>query len=263
MNITTTRPTETERCLEDQPTGVPKGVAIYARVGTEEQAERQTIQNQLIACREYCHNHGYQISAEYTDEGVSGSVSFGERPGGKQLLEDAQAGKFSIALILRLDRLSRDVIDALVTHQRLQSLKVEVKSLTESFDDSPSGKFAYTVMSGVAQLEKALIGERTIAGKKRKAREGLYVGGHIPLGYMLNSKTRRLEIYEPHAAIVREVFKLYIELGSAWMVAKRLGSIPPFDPDLTQGMVFNRSLFWKRLRNGGPWETSTVYSRAL
>ncbi|HXG35669.1 MAG TPA: recombinase family protein, partial [Dehalococcoidia bacterium] len=224
----------------------PVWAAIYARVSTEEQAERQTIQTQLSACREFCRHHGWEIVGEYCDDGVSGSVPFANRPQGARLLEKARMGGISLVVVARLDRLSRDVVDALVTYRRLQALKVEVKSLSESFDDSPAGQFTLTVMSGVAQLEKALITERTKSGRRRIAGEGKYAGGAIPLGYVLRPSDLKYVPYEPHAAVVREVFRLYLELGSHMAVAKRLPPVPAFDPELAPGMEFRPSPSWYR-----------------
>jgi len=39
-----------------------KRVAIYARVSTQDQGERQTIQSQLMACREFCETRDYRVS---------------------------------------------------------------------------------------------------------------------------------------------------------------------------------------------------------
>jgi len=63
--------------------------AIYARVSTEGQAERQTIESQLLACRDYCAQHNYEVIGEYLEDGVSGSVPFADRPAGARLLADA------------------------------------------------------------------------------------------------------------------------------------------------------------------------------
>ena len=45
----------------------------------------------------------------YADEGVSGTIPFEKRPEGKQLLEDARAGKFNTVVFLESERIGRDV----------------------------------------------------------------------------------------------------------------------------------------------------------
>ena len=84
--------------------------AIYARVSTDEQAERQTIENQLAACPAYCERQGHEVFAEYLDEGVSGTVPFIERPAGAQLIAAAEASELDLAITYRLDRYGRDAL---------------------------------------------------------------------------------------------------------------------------------------------------------
>ena len=49
--------------------------AIYARVSTEDQAERGTIKAQLDFLRKYCGLHEIPIAGEYVDDGISGSAA--------------------------------------------------------------------------------------------------------------------------------------------------------------------------------------------
>ena len=48
-------------------------VALYARVSTRLQEKGQTIQSQVEALCKYAQDKGYQIVAEYKDEGYSGA----------------------------------------------------------------------------------------------------------------------------------------------------------------------------------------------
>ena len=66
-------------------------VAIYSRVSTEDQAEAQTIETQLSACRDYCLRAGYEVVEVFKDEGVSGATALADRPKGKALLEALEA----------------------------------------------------------------------------------------------------------------------------------------------------------------------------
>jgi site-specific DNA recombinase len=180
--------------------------AIYARVSTEDQAERATIENQLYACRRYCEQRGYEVVDEYSDAGVSGSVPIEERPSGKRLLEDAEAKRFERVLVYRLDRLSRDTLGALLAYQRLATLKTPVESVEENFDDSPSGAFQRTVMMGVSELEKAFIRKRTMSGRQRRIREGKYQAPVTPYGYRYVPETGQLELDPIQAPVVKQMF---------------------------------------------------------
>jgi site-specific DNA recombinase len=52
-----------------------KAVAAYARVSTERQAERQTIEQQVDVLQQYAQQQGWRLSPEriYRDDGVSGA----------------------------------------------------------------------------------------------------------------------------------------------------------------------------------------------
>ena len=82
-------------------------VAIYARVSSEDQAERGTIENQIEFAAKYCDLHQLEIIDWYKDDGVTGTIPLEQRPEGRRLLEDAQAGRFELLLMYRLDRLGR------------------------------------------------------------------------------------------------------------------------------------------------------------
>ena len=55
-------------------------VALYSKVSTEDQAERETIQNQINIAGTLCPAMGSEIAECYFDDGVSGMIPLGERP---------------------------------------------------------------------------------------------------------------------------------------------------------------------------------------
>ena len=80
-------------------------VALYLRVSTEEQRERQSIATQLDFALRYCALHQLTIHQTYADDGVSGTVPVELRPLGARLLEDARQHQFNQLLVFKLDRL--------------------------------------------------------------------------------------------------------------------------------------------------------------
>jgi site-specific DNA recombinase len=167
-----------------QPRGIIPIAAIYARVSTEDQAERQTVQAQLDFLRRYCDLHALPIAGEYIDDGISGAKPLATRPEGARLLADAEAGQFSVVLVYRLDRLGRSLTALLSAHEQLERADVAIKSATEPFDtSSPIGKFLFQLLGSLAELERSTITERMTMGRDRVARQGKYTGGPIPFGY--------------------------------------------------------------------------------
>jgi len=138
-------------------------VALYLRVSTEEQRERQSIATQNDFALRYCALHQLQIHQTYSDDGVSGTVPVELRPLGRRLLDDAQLHKFDQLLIFKLDRLGRDTRLILNTVAELEKHGVRVRSMTEEFDTATStGRLMLTMLSGFAAHERELIRERSI-----------------------------------------------------------------------------------------------------
>src|ERR1035438_9064568 len=102
-------------------------VAIYARVSTEEQRERQSIDTQREFGQRFCQLHTLPVFRVYSDDGVSGTVPLDRRPEGGQILSDARLGKFDQLLVYRLDRLGRDT--RLILNARSEEHTSELQSL--------------------------------------------------------------------------------------------------------------------------------------
>ena len=145
-------------------------VALYLRVSTEEQRERQSIATQREFAERYCALHQLSISTVYADDGVSGIVPLPVRPAGARILPDARLHRFDQLLVYRLDRLGRDTRLTLQAVAELEECGVRVKSLTEEFDTATaSGRLMLTLLSGFAAHEREVIRERSLAGAQRVA----------------------------------------------------------------------------------------------
>ncbi|MGC4059969.1 MAG: recombinase family protein [Aquabacterium sp.] len=69
---------------------------LYARYSTDKQRET-SVEDQLREARARAQREGWPVAAVHSDEGISGSIPVALRPGGKALLADALAGRFSCA----------------------------------------------------------------------------------------------------------------------------------------------------------------------
>ncbi len=192
--------------------------AIYCRVSSEEQRERQTINNQREFAERYCALHEIPLHDFYLDDGVSGTIALELRPEGSRLIADAEAKAFDTVLVYKLDRLGRNPRLILNSVGDLEAAGVQIRSMTEAFDtSSPSGRFMLTMLAGVAGLERDTIVERSMEGTKRLARAGAWLGGIVPYGYRVEGKSKdaRLVISEEplpgiemtEADVVRLIFR--------------------------------------------------------
>ena len=205
--------------------------AIYTRKSTEEGLEQEF--NTLDAQRESGEayiasqkNEGWECLVErYDDGGFSGGNL--ERPALKRLLADIEAGKIDCIVVYKVDRLSRSLLDFARIMEVLDQRKVAFVSVTQQFNTStPMGRLVLNVLLSFAQFEREIIGERIrdkIAALRHK---GKWAGGFPILGYDVdrtgNSPKLIVNTYE--ARRVREIFDLYLSLGSLMPVVDELAS---------------------------------------
>jgi len=218
-----------------------KKAAMYLRVSTEEQLDKQTILNQRQYGERYFALHNILIYCWYADDGVSGTLPLNQRPEGARLLANARAGKIDTLYVYKLDRLGRDSRLILNAINELETLGVQVKSMTETFDTTdPVGRFLVTVLGGVAGLERDNIVQRSTEGTNRLARQGAWLGGIVPYGYRAigKGKDSRLVVSEQpipgcncsEAEVVRRIYHMAAEEDkSCHAIADHLNAldIPP------------------------------------
>ena len=79
--------------------------AVYARVSTEMDSQRTSIDNQIGIFENYAAERDWEIVKIYTDK-QSGTK--GNRPGLKALIDDGKAGMYDVILAKELSRLARN-----------------------------------------------------------------------------------------------------------------------------------------------------------
>jgi site-specific DNA recombinase len=233
--------------------GATERVALYLRVSSEEQRDRETIEIQREFLEQYRNLYELEVADIYKDDGISGTIPLHERAEGRRLLDDAKAGKFDVVLVYKLDRLGRSLLVIVDAHDRLQTAGVSLRSATEPIDTSnPSGRLIFQMLASFAEYERETIGERTRAGLHRALRNGKYVG-RIPYGYKLAQDGSSLEVVEDEAAIVREIIERIAQGSTLYSESKRLNdeSIP------SPGWRFKSANAGKR-KYGTSWSPTTV-----
>jgi site-specific DNA recombinase len=221
-------------------------VVKYLRVSTDEQKKKQTVGNQAEALKRYeAARPDAMVVDEFVDEGVSGTVAFGERAQGRRLLVAARAGKFDEVWVVRADRLGRDAADMLVLWRTFKELEVKPVGTEQSIESYLS----YGIQALFADDEHETIRSRLLAGTERWAAEGCYVGGMAPLGYMValgEDKRSRLVPNDTivwsnltEADVARRIFNhLAIDRWSCRRIAiefNRLGISTSSDPRSRRG----------------------------
>src|SRR5438270_2215888 len=137
----------------------------YARVSTDD----QNLALQLDALR--------SVGCEVIHEDKASGVLNG-RKGLTQALKGCAAG--DVLVVWKLDRLARSLHDLVVIAQDLKGRDVGLKILTgegAAVDTTrPQGRMIFGILTVMAEFEREMISERTVAGMQAAKRRGRHVG---------------------------------------------------------------------------------------
>ena len=137
----------------------------YIRVSTNDQ--NTDLQRKALMCA------GCE---QIFEDKMSGTKS--ERPGLKRALKCLKRG--DTLVVWKLDRLGRRMKHLIALTEELRAKVVNFRSLTDSIDTStPMGRFFFHMMGALAEMERELIVERTLAGLAAARAQGR-VGGRRP-----------------------------------------------------------------------------------
>ncbi len=164
----------------------PLRVDGYGRVSTDEQArEGLSLVHQERQIRRYCELYGLDLVRVAIDPGVSAKTL--ERDGLASVLDDLRQGRADGVVILKLDRLTRqlrdwsDLIDEFFSERAGRRLF----SVNDSIDTrTPSGRMVLNMIMTVAQWEREEIAYRTSNALQGKIGRGERCG-RLRFGYTL------------------------------------------------------------------------------
>jgi len=237
---------------------------LYVRVSTLNQVDRDSLSTQESRLIAYCEANGYHAYQVYRDAGFSAKDT--NRPALKRLFRDIRAGRVQVVLVTRLDRITRSLRDLVKLVDFFSEHSVKFISITQNVDSSgPFGRFMRDLLGLIAQLEREVTAERVSEDMHHRALQGKWNGGVIPYGYTTQERVSRelaesgmdeyqaameagrrfpeakkLYIDEKEAAVVRDIFRTYIETRSLRKTTHTLNS---------RGI---------RTRGGAVWAASSV-----
>ena len=148
-------------------------VAIYTRVSTLD----QNVSNQLLELRDHCSKMGWEIVKEYSDEGLSGTLSREKRPALNALIKDAYRKRFDSVVCWDISRIGRSMKELVLFLSDMKDKGVGICSVRQGFDTSTSmGEIMFQFVGILSSWEREMIRERTLAGLERAKSEGKTLG---------------------------------------------------------------------------------------
>ena len=177
---------------------------IYARYSSDNQTEA-SIEGQLRECMEFATYNDIQVIGNYIDRALSAKTD--NRPEFQRMIKDSYKHAFDCIIVWKLDRFSRNRYDSAHYKALLRKNGVKVVSAKETIAEGSEGILLESVLEGMAEYYSAELSEKVIRGLKENALKGIWNGGNVPFGYIINAE-RKLDIDPQAAPIVAEIFKM-------------------------------------------------------
>ena len=237
-----------------------KGIG-YIRVSTRRQGRAWSLSGQRATIQEYAARVGIDLIAVYSDIETGTTLDRTQFSDALQRLRDGEA---SVLVVCALDRLGRNHPQILLLVDELQRLGIEIHLAKQGrvIGRTASDRIADDEEALFAEVERAALVERTVAGRQAKITRGHYPGGgQPPYGYRVEGRgpETQLVIDEEQAAVVRMIFQLFAYgdatgTVSAAEIARRLTALGlPTPADLKKGFATMKK------RAFGEWNANNLY----
>ncbi len=220
---------------------IPK-VALYARFSSDNQ-RTESIDAQIRAMKTYCQQQHWQIVATYIDEAKSATTD--RRPNFQQMIQDSSRGIFSIVLVHKLDRFSRNRYDSAIYKSKLKKNHVSIASVLERIDDSPESVMMESVLEGMAEYYSKNLAREVMKGTIQRALRCQFLGGSPPLGYYVNNE-KRLEIEKHEAEAVKIIYEMF---DNGYGYSEIINYLNDNDYKTKKGCIFGKNSLYEILGN--------------
>ena len=200
-----------------------KKAALYVRVSTRYQVDKDSLPFQRKKLKEYCKLIGIEKFQIFEDDGYSAKNT--DRPHFQEMIGRVRNGEFSHVIVWKVDRISRNLLDFAAMYEELKDHRVTFISMNEQFDTSTAiGEAMLKIILIFAELERNMTSERVTGIMLDRAESGLWNGARMPVGFRWNDETKYPEPDPEEVKIVQFIFDEYEKTRSALKVTRYLNN---------------------------------------
>lgn len=198
--------------------------AIYVRVSTTKDSQKDSPEHQIAACKHYAEDMGWEISEDIIYEDRESGTNISDRQAIQQVVRDAQRGAFQVIIFAALSRFARDIGDSISLKRKMvNALNIRLISIDDHYDSDRDDEMLFSIISSVNQSVSEQISRSSRRGKRESALKGNFTGSRAPYGYSreIRNGLKVLVPDEQQTAVVRTIFQLYTanKMGEKSIVA--------------------------------------------
>ena len=233
-------------------------VGIYIRLSRDDgNLESDSIVSQRSLLRRYVKENNYNIAEEYIDDGFTGT-NF-DRPAFKRMIKDIEIGKINMIITKDMSRLGRDYIgtgELIEKYFPNNNIRyIAINDGIDTFIDNTNNDIApfKAIMNDMYAKD---ISKKIKTSLHSRMKDGLYVSGRCPFGYMKDPNNKNhLVINIEQASVVRLIFDLALKGNTYHYIAGELTKRKIRTPSSYYNYVWNTNCL---SQEQGVWVDTTI-----
>ena len=238
-------------------------VGMYIRLSRDDgNIESDSVVSQRNLLKQYANENNYNITEEYVDDGFTGT-NF-DRPAFKEMIKDIELGKINMIITKDLSRLGRDYIGTGELIEKYFPDKnvryIAINDGIDTFIDNTNNDIApfKAIMNDMYAKD---ISKKVKSSLRSKMKDGLYVSGRCPFGYIKDPTNKNhLVVSVEQANVVKLIFNLALKGSTYHYIAQELTKRKIKTPASYYNYIWNT----KRKKNNclsqeyGVWTATTI-----
>lgn len=241
---------------------------LYVRLSKEDSdkvqktEESESIRNQKQLLRDYALSNDYEIVNIYSDDDESGL--YDDRPGFRQMINDAETGLFDVIIAKNQARFSRSMehIEKYL-HSELPHIGIRFIGVLDGTDtQNRNNKKSRQINGLINEWYCEDLSENIKKVFRLKMEHGKYIGGVAPYGYIVDPSDHNHLVIDPYASeIVRRIFHLYLKGYGKAKIASLLTDEGIYIPTVYKREILGLNYRNAKLKTGtSKWSYQTIHS---
>lgn len=242
----------TKKSITNEHTNQFLRVRAYMRYSSTMQDDGFSIEYQTTEIEEFAKRRGMEVIKTHIDKAQTATKVAG-RDAFHELLRDVKDGYVDAIIVYKMNRMFRNSEESEYYRRIFRKNGVKLMSVTENIDDdSSSGRLTTSILSNIDQYQSDIISDHVRAGLREMAKQGLYTGRPLLIGYSLHEekhgkKKRKTFIKnEEEAPFIVRLFEMY----AGGMSCRQIGKVLKEENIKTKrGVYFSENTIRRMLEN--------------
>lgn len=203
-------------------------VRAYIRYSSVMQDDGFSVEYQISEINDFLQHRNMELSKTHIDKAQTATKVAG-REEFHQLVRDVKENLVDVIVVYKMSRMFRNSEESEYYRRIFRKHNVKIISVTENIDDeTSSGRLTTSILSNIDQYQSEVIADHVRAGLREMAKQGLYTGRPLLIGYALEEekhgkkKRKRFVINKEEAPFIRRLFQMYADGNSTRQICKIL-----------------------------------------